>query len=299
MAVAKPERILQASYPNEALLERLKSVRLADANIPEDEIFQFRRLQSLVYALRVAGYDVEALPTEVFAGACLLVPAKCKVIATRCEHDMEVGEDVIQKIGVSLRPDLIWLTTNAMTRDPRVRAMPIGLTDYCGYSPFHAIIGDTAAFRALIEATPRREDNLVLMNFYDQSASLVRPPIRQLFRGRSFVTKSDYSQDGAGYARYVQGLRSHPFCLAPRGAGIDTHRLWEALYAGCIPIVERSWALRDFEDLPILFVNRWEEACDAARLKVVRDEFQARTWDLRKLTLSYWYDEICQLLGAR
>ena len=25
---------------------------------------------------------------------------------------------------------------------------------------------------------------------------------------------------------------------APRGNGLDTHRLWEALYLGCVPIVQ-------------------------------------------------------------
>lgn len=299
MFVAKPERILKGDYPNAALLERLKNATLAGLDIPEDEILQFRRLQSLIYALRMAGYDVEALSTEVFTGGCLIAPSRSKVIVTRCDYDMEVNDDVINRIGAQLPADLVWLTTNATTSHPNVRPLPIGLTDYCGFSPYHAILGDSRTFKALIDATPRREDNLVLMNFQTGSNIAARPGVRRLFEGRPHVTDAPYSPDADGYARYVRGLRSHAFCLAPEGQGDDTHRLWESLYAGCIPIVRRLRAFRDFADLPIFFVDDWKEALDPARLRAVRDEFHARTWDLRKLTVSYWYGEICQLLGAR
>ncbi|MEI7932452.1 MAG: exostosin family protein [Alphaproteobacteria bacterium] len=295
MFVGRPDRMLKGAYPNQALLDSLRNTRLADVNIPEDEILQFRKLQALIYALRVAGYDVEALSTEVFTGGCLLVPCKSKVIVTRCDFDMEVDDDVLLKIGVHLTPDLIWLTTNASARDPRVRTLPIGLTDYCGFSPYHAIIGDTGAFKALIDAHPRREDRLVLMNFQDGAHPTIRGAVRQLFQGKPFVTESGYAPDASGHARYVEGLRSNAFCLAPRGVGVDTHRMWESLYAGCIPIVQRSQAMKAFEDLPVFFVDRWEEACDEAVLKKARDAFHRKTWDLRKLTLSYWYAKICEL----
>jgi hypothetical protein len=66
---AKPDRMRHRNYPDEALLARLKSVRLADADIPEHEFMQFRRLQALVYTLRLSGYDLEAMQTEPFVGA--------------------------------------------------------------------------------------------------------------------------------------------------------------------------------------------------------------------------------------
>ena len=36
---------------------------------------------------------------------------------------------------------------------------------------------------------------------------------------------------------YLYDLSTHRFCLAIRGNGIDTHRFWEALYLGVIPVV--------------------------------------------------------------
>src|SRR5262249_40191797 len=159
--------------------------------------------------------------------------------------------------------ELIWVTTNANLIHQQVRPFPIGITDYCGHSPYHAIIGDTEKFKSHIDEQPRTQRNLILMNFNDKTNLGVRGYVRSLFQGKDFVTAEMYTPDATGHVRYVQGLRSHPFCLAPRGNGIDTHRIWESLYAGCIPIVQKVVALREFKDLPILFVDWWEEACDA------------------------------------
>eukprot|EP00965_Chrysotila_dentata_P239975 6203413-Pleurochrysis_carterae.AAC.2 len=47
--------------------------------------------------------------------------------------------------------------------------------------------------------------------------------------------------------RYLEELGRYHFVLAPRGNGIDTHRLWEALLVGTIPIVKVMRSLLHFE----------------------------------------------------
>jgi len=39
------------------------------------------------------------------------------------------------------------------------------------------------------------------------------------------------------YKEYLMELASHRFCLCIRGNGIDTHRFWESLYLGVIPVI--------------------------------------------------------------
>ncbi|NBP01354.1 MAG: hypothetical protein EBU90_14665 [Proteobacteria bacterium] len=39
------------------------------------------------------------------------------------------------------------------------------------------------------------------------------------------------------YPEYLQELAQHRFCLCLRGNGLDTHRFWESLYLGVIPVV--------------------------------------------------------------
>ena len=49
------------------------------------------------------------------------------------------------------------------------------------------------------------------------------------------------------------------FCISPPGNGIDCHRIWECLYLKCIPIVKYHHAFEQFKDLPILFIDDWNE----------------------------------------
>ena len=39
------------------------------------------------------------------------------------------------------------------------------------------------------------------------------------------------------YKEYLKELSRHYFCLCIRGNGIDTHRFWESLYLGVIPVI--------------------------------------------------------------
>jgi hypothetical protein len=49
---------------------------------------------------------------------------------------------------------------------------------------------------------------------------------------------------------YLESLSKYRFCLAIRGNGVDTHRFWEALYLGVVPVVieDGSEELNNFYD---------------------------------------------------
>jgi hypothetical protein len=58
---------------------------------------------------------------------------------------------------------------------------------------------------------------------------------------------------------YLRDMRTYKFVLSPLGNGLDTHRTWEALLMGAIPIVETSAMDPLFEGLPVLILNSWQE----------------------------------------
>jgi len=45
----------------------------------------------------------------------------------------------------------------------------------------------------------------------------------------------------------------------PAGTGVDTHRFWEALYLGSVPIVLRGQLSAMYENLPVIQLNAWED----------------------------------------
>ena len=64
----------------------------------------------------------------------------------------------------------------------------------------------------------------------------------------------------------IRRLSEYEFCICPEGNGVDTHRLWEALYVKTIPIVIKS----DFADIllennvPIVVLDDWSQLDERA-----------------------------------
>lgn len=61
-------------------------------------------------------------------------------------------------------------------------------------------------------------------------------------------------------SEYFTTLPDYKFVISPEGNGIDTHRHYEALMAGCIPIIEDSPLMRvKYENVPVLWTYDYSE----------------------------------------
>jgi len=59
-------------------------------------------------------------------------------------------------------------------------------------------------------------------------------------------------------------LSQYKFCICPEGNGVDTHRLWEALYLKTVPIVIKSEFTNILQknNVPLVILNNWDELCE-------------------------------------
>lgn len=182
-----------------------------------------------------------------------------------------------------------WFAINNMSLDDRIVTLPLGLTNDTDESPLHRIYGNQEILRDVLRTVPKSSKRLVYLNFSATHPS--REKVRTLFADKSFVTVAQSEPTMEGRKKYLMDLREHDFCLCPRGNGLDTHRLWESLYMGCIPIVEYDPAYRDFADLPILFVDDWAQVKEHM-LHQTKSQFSKRVWNLDKLYMPYWRNRI-------
>lgn len=63
--------------------------------------------------------------------------------------------------------------------------------------------------------------------------------------------------------------------------------MWEALHCGAMPVVRESPAMRNFRDLPILFVPRLDNLSE----QFLRDQlagWSQRCFSREKLAIDYW-----------
>lgn len=90
-------------------------------------------------------------------------------------------------------------------------------------------------------------------------------------------------------------LTDHAFSLAPAGFGTDTHRLWESLHMGCVPITLRSTLDGLYSQFPIILLDSWNDLFKPGALDKFKREIISRFGEnpfneqvVRKLSIEYW-----------
>jgi hypothetical protein len=87
---------------------------------------------------------------------------------------------------------------------------------------------------------------------------------------------------------YFSLLPSYKFIISPEGNGIDCHRHYETLLAGCIPIIEYNNKIQDkYKGLPILYTTDYSEIT-LEYLEQKYNEMKDIKYDFSSLFLSYY-----------
>ena len=136
-------------------------------------------------------------------------------------------------------------------------------------------------------------DKLVLSAINSHTDRLRRPvaPNRNTFV--STLGVNGYTNVSLPATEYFSCLPTYKFVVSPEGNGIDCHRHYEALMAGCIPIVERNPLIElKYRGCPVLYTTDYSEISDAYLEKVYAD-YLVTEWDFSCLFMSY-YDEETQ-----
>ncbi len=181
--------------------------------------------------------------------------------------------------------DLIFCT-NKNTSNPRVHGLPLGLPNYCDDLPILEIYGDKKMVVDISREQSRKE-KLAYINFNRETFPDERIGLFEKFSNEDWVDVSIPDPSREGRIKYLRDLKESKFSFCPRGNGIDTHRLWESLYMGCIPIVKNHIAHDSWRDLPILFVEEWDQV-NERYLNFKYHEFAGMEWNYEKLKISYW-----------
>jgi len=181
-----------------------------------------------------------------------------------------------------------WYTINKTTN--KVFSIPLGITNYCDDSEIHKIYGDLDSMIEIMNET-KNDKNLVFMNFNILTYPVERQYVYNLFCNELWVSKTEIINTIEGRKNFLREIRNHTFVLCPRGNGIDTHRLWETLYMGSIPIIKRNIAYEDFYDLPICLVDEWEEINIEFLLRE-KNRILNGVLNVEKLYMNFWIEKI-------
>ena len=200
-------------------------------------------------------------------------------------HLMTGGSDLSPTDNIELRnivlsiPNLMsWVGTNLESVEPRMLTIPIGFQE-------SERSGSINLYRYIYENRSIRKDKEIniLIPFLGESHTS-RKLLIEMF-GRK-LSETCFSQSTRlSHQRYMNQISKSRYVVCPRGNGIDTHRIYEAVLAGAIPLIESTsiWAMhRQFG----LIIENWDELITVPEwplMEVPPHEF---------LSESYWRDKV-------
>lgn len=146
-----------------------------------------------------------------------------------------------------------WYAMNCNVIHSKLKPIPIGIANEIWPH------GNTTILNEVIE-TEVLQNNLCYCNFEISTNPCKRQQVSSIIQSKKFI---DYDFCKLPFREYLTKLKSYKYAISPPGNGVDCHRIWESIYLGVIPIVEKHLALKDFKDLPILFVNSFTDLTES------------------------------------
>ena len=107
---------------------------------------------------------------------------------------------------------------------------------------------------------------------------------KQVSQNKHFVI----SESNKNIEEYKNDLQKYNFVFCPPGNGPDTHRIWESLYSGSIPVILTKYSLPYLKYIPHLEINSIQD---------FNSDFNPRIENLLNLDplfIEWWVDLINQ-----
>jgi hypothetical protein len=179
-----------------------------------------------------------------------------------------------------------WFSQNVNIIHPRVESIPIGLENNRWFKDIHK---KEKMLAKLKEA--RTYKNLVYMNHNISTNPAKRFRVYELLKDKPWVTV-DMGCNGSQFDEYLDNIYNHKFVICPEGNGIDTHRIWECLYMGTIPIIEDNINNSFYKCfLPTTLIKDWAEVNEVF-LQNDYNIIPHVDWNIEMLTFEYWKNKI-------
>jgi len=162
--------------------------------------------------------------------------------------DIEVGEKY--KKYVEHDKIIKWFGTNMTMKHPKTQILPIGFEEAERNGGNQKLL--VSLFKNRKEF--KNKENKICVTYLGNTHNS-RNNIFEIFKDKKyvdFISKMEFKD-------YMNNIGDYKFVLSPRGYGIDTHRFWEILLMGSIPIVENSCLNDLFDKFPCIIVNNFSD----------------------------------------
>ncbi len=179
------------------------------------------------------------------------------------------------------RPNSIskWYSINVDYHHPDLISIPIGLSNE--YSPKNVFKHN---YKALNFINLNKKNKMLYVNFQKNTQFIHRSLLEKKLKKLDFV---NFDEPNLNSVEYLDKVNLHKYILCPKGNGLDTHRIWESLYAGSVPVLEKLLTNEMCSDLPVLRVDNIKKI-NKNILNLIEFKHMDKDFYHDKLTTSYW-----------
>lgn len=196
------------------------------------------------------------------------------------------SDRLINKKTIRNIPDSIseYYAINISTSHIKLKSLPLGIAN--DYSPKNLLSKDLSI---PISVENSKEKKLYL-NFNELTNIKHRKNLKEYFIKFNWAV---VRKESISLEEYKNDIKNYQFILCPWGNGIDTHRIWEALYLGSTPVVKWHNTFECIKNLPVIFFDHYEEI----DILFLENKFKnLKNLDIKKdfLEIEYWINQIKQ-----
>ena len=190
------------------------------------------------------------------------------------QTDLRITKKIFRK-----KPECVseWYSINVDFNNPKLIPIPLGLDNEYDKNL------NVEDFKDYQIKDKKRIKNLYL-NFQENTNYFHRTSVKKYFKK---IPESVISDSNLEKKDYFQELTESTYIICPKGNGIDTHRVWESLYAGAVPVVEKNINFEKLKFPNIVVIDNFKKI---KNLKHIDELYEAQKNESASnlLTIEYW-----------
>lgn len=169
-----------------------------------------------------------------------------------------------------------WYSVNVGYKDEGLIPIPLGIAN-----EYEKNLSENE----IIQNVVNKDDKLYL-NFRENTSYKYRYKLYEYFSIFHWSVSKNPDLDNNDYST---DLSKYKFVLCPWGNGIDTHRIWETLYSGSVPVTRQHLTLSTLKDLPVVFYEDYKEI---TYKELTHNTYSNYDFDNEKLYFEWWNSKI-------
>jgi hypothetical protein len=227
------------------------------------------------------------LISEFFGQVFPRIKRKFILITHNSDYDSSRGLDTIHLDNAKL---IAWFGENPGFSHPKHFPIPIGFSN-----PYaDDAVPYLRSLRSVDPAklTPWSERKYLVYSAFRPNTN---PSARQYLLDRfKNVSRDVLVTERIGYEPYMKFLGEAKFVLCPRGNGLDSHRFYEAVLMGAIPVIENSTLWPLYQEAEAVVIPNMAELTSLEWLRDLTFDVSETAWEKRRRVVMWetWESKI-------